>query len=153
MNFLKENDRIRKVILPEGIRRIGRNAFENCTALEKVVLPDSIEEIGFGAFRGCGCLKEIRIPAGLKQLSSDTFKNCIALKEMTLPASLETVDGSPFSGCNALETVTVLGKDTRFEKGYIMGDLVFDNCSALKVVYTPKPDALPLKYRVLAEKT
>ena len=153
MNFLKENDWIRKVILPEGIRRIGRNAFENCTALEKVVLPDSIEEIGFGAFRGCGCLKEIRIPAGLKKLSSDTFKNCIALKEMTLPASLETVDGSPFSGCNALETVTVLGKDTRFEKGYIMGDLVFDNCSALKVVYTPKPDALPLKYRVLAEKT
>ena len=44
---------IRTVIIPEGITRIGNNAFDGCIALDNVTLPKSIEQIERNAFAGC----------------------------------------------------------------------------------------------------
>ena len=44
---------IRTLTVPEGITRIGNNAFDGCTALMNVTLPNSIEQIEKDAFAGC----------------------------------------------------------------------------------------------------
>ena len=44
---------IRTVTIPEGIIRIGNNAFQGCTALWEVTIPQSIEYIGRDAFVDC----------------------------------------------------------------------------------------------------
>lgn len=47
-----------EVELPEGVKAISANAFENCQRLEKVVFPSTLESIGEEAFVNCSSLKE-----------------------------------------------------------------------------------------------
>ena len=44
---------IYSVTIPEGITRIGNNAFQGCTALCDVTIPQSVEYIGRDAFADC----------------------------------------------------------------------------------------------------
>lgn len=46
------NERLTRVVLPEGIREICDYAFFMCRNLEEVVLPDTIESIGLASFAG-----------------------------------------------------------------------------------------------------
>ena len=48
-----------KVLLPEGLKYIGEEAFYNCSALDSIVLPASVIEIGYSAFGGCIGLKDV----------------------------------------------------------------------------------------------
>ncbi|MBQ9700481.1 MAG: S8 family serine peptidase, partial [Lachnospiraceae bacterium] len=50
---------VTKVIIPEGVEKIGAYAFANLTALEEVVLPSPLESIDYGAFYGCTSLEKI----------------------------------------------------------------------------------------------
>lgn len=42
--------RISSIVLPEGLRRIGNNAFSACTHVKTVILPDSVREFGSRTF-------------------------------------------------------------------------------------------------------
>ena len=44
---------IKKVVLNEGLEKIGASAFKNCSALETVIIPESVTVIGDEAFYGC----------------------------------------------------------------------------------------------------
>ena len=50
---------LRKVVLPQGVKRIGRQAFFNCKNLQEVVLPSAVEIIEDGAFNGCTALRKL----------------------------------------------------------------------------------------------
>ena len=50
---------LRKVVLPNGVKRIGRQAFFNCKNLEEITLPSSVESIEDGAFNGCSALRKL----------------------------------------------------------------------------------------------
>ena len=54
---------ITKVILPEGVEKIGAYAFANLTGLEEIVLPSTLEAIEYGAFVGCNRLASIVVSA------------------------------------------------------------------------------------------
>ena len=41
---------ISEVILPDGLKTVGRNAFQYCNALTKLVIPQSVESISGNAF-------------------------------------------------------------------------------------------------------
>lgn len=49
--------KIKTVIIGEGVKSIGDNAFYCCTALEKMELPSSLTLIGKSAFRKCKSLE------------------------------------------------------------------------------------------------
>lgn len=49
----KCKDRISKIVIEEGIREIGVNAFRDCKELRCVILPDSLERIHAYAFWNC----------------------------------------------------------------------------------------------------
>ena len=67
------NDRrcVRKVVLPEGLREIGKKAFYEC-ALDEINLPSTLEKIGEKAFSYAERLKKISIPKGC-QIGKDAF--------------------------------------------------------------------------------
>ena len=44
--------------IPDGVKYISENAFEDCTNLTSVKIPDSVERIGARAFRHCTSLRE-----------------------------------------------------------------------------------------------
>ena len=55
------------------LRKIGKNAFADCIALESVLLTDTVLEIGEGAFSGCTSLAEITLPALLESVGVGAF--------------------------------------------------------------------------------
>ncbi len=55
------DSKIRKIILPEGLKEIKDHAFI-CAETASLSVPDSVENVGTNAFWGCNSLKEIRFP-------------------------------------------------------------------------------------------
>nr|WP_296665012.1 MULTISPECIES: leucine-rich repeat protein [unclassified Treponema] len=78
------------ITLPNSIKSIGNNAFEN-NKFECIVIPNSVETI-----------------------KTSAFKDCINLTEITLPANLTFIDASAFAG-TALKTVNYKGTQTQWE--------------------------------------
>lgn len=78
--------KIKTITLPDSIKSIGHQAFQDCIALESINLPASLEEIGVSVFSGCSNLKEIIIPDSLTSLPFDpgisgsgAFNGCSSL--------------------------------------------------------------------------
>lgn len=61
--------------LPEGLTRIGGEAFEDCQ-MSRLVFPESLESIGSGAFINCEHLVSVTIPAGVTNIEYASFDNC-----------------------------------------------------------------------------
>lgn len=78
------------------IVEIAPRAFEDCTKLKRLVIPDTIRRIGFSAFEGCTELYSINIPEGLKRIESAVFKDCESLGNITIPDTVEEICGSAF---------------------------------------------------------
>lgn len=68
-------DDIVEVELPEGVKSISANAFENCQRLEKVVFPSTLESIGEEAFVNCGSLKEADYGKNVR-ITPTSFAGC-----------------------------------------------------------------------------
>lgn len=127
---------IQKVVVGEGITRIGQYCLYNCTALTDVTLPSTLEEIGglgtmttsYGAFQGCTALTTIRLNEGLKKIENCAFKDCTSLKTITFPSTLSELGYGAFAECTKLSSVSFGGglKET--------GNNSFYNCTQLKTV-------------------
>ena len=83
-------DQIRRLIIDEGVTRIGDSAFLNCGKLADVTLPESLAEIGEDSFIGCGKLITMNLPAGIREITGTSFSE--ATERFVLPR-LKTVTG------------------------------------------------------------
>ena len=122
--------RLRNIILPEGVTRIGKDAFEYAVNLQSVelpstiraideaafyscinldlnpcILPDSLLTIGDKAFFGCKKISEVVLPHGLRKIGEWVF-NGTMLKSINLPESLEEIGTFAFLGVY-LEEVSI----------------------------------------------
>ena len=83
---------IRKIILPEGIRKIGIGAFA-LSKIKEINIPSTVREIGSSAFaydRWLDC--PISIPEGVEEISSQTFIDCYNLSTApSLPTTLKKI--------------------------------------------------------------
>ena len=144
---------ITKVILPEGIKKIGAYAFANLTGLEEIVLPSTMEAIEYGAFFGCSSLKKISFSSenNLKIINQHAFENCDLEKTVDLSAacvisnyafagnqdleeiitgdSLLSIGEYAFAGCKSLKTVTITASKVKY------GPYAFTDCEALTSFY------------------
>ena len=59
------------------LKKIGVDAFYNCSALKSICLPDSLESVGVHAFYGSG-LQEVHIPEAGVAAAENTFDGCPA---------------------------------------------------------------------------
>ena len=81
--FIGDNT-IKKVIIPEGVKKINQYAFANLTALEEVVLPSTLEAIEYGAFYGCTSLKTVKGIENVMLINQEAFANCDLRGELKL---------------------------------------------------------------------
>lgn len=103
--FEMERDKIKNVIIEEGIVEIGEDAFARNTVpssqdgylFEKVEIAGSVIRIGAGAFIYCEELNEVVFKEGTKYISAAAFYGCNQLKTVKLPESIVTVGRECFA--------------------------------------------------------
>lgn len=105
------------VIVPKTVRIIGSLAFTRRAKLKKVQLPDGLERIGRDAFSDCDALEEVVIPASVKTISPYAFGGCESLKKVTLLGEVQSLSRTAFSDCFNLYTILVpQGKEKEYRK-------------------------------------
>lgn len=123
---------IESVFISDGCSIIEREAFAWCKNLTKVFLPDSIINIEGkcwdteGAFAHCG-LVEVTIPKKLAIING-IFRFCENLKKIIIPNSVAEISSEAFEGCRNLEKIELP------ENVKNIGHSVFKNCCSLNTI-------------------
>ena len=92
-------EKIKTVVVEDGVSTIGGCAFASCTNLTGVSLPGSLVSIGHKAFMSCGNLMSVDLSEGLRTIDSGAFYDCGSLTGIDLPDSLTSIGDSAFYGC------------------------------------------------------
>ncbi len=113
-----------------SVRRIGYQAFADCTNLTSVVLPDSVKNIENEAFKNCSSLESVVLPNGLTEIERYTFYGCSSLSTITIPDTVDAIGEYAFYGCSSLEEITIPSSVKS------VGMCAFNLCSGLERVNT-----------------
>ena len=113
--------KLKRVVLPKGLKELKKSLFSGCSALEAISIPDSVKTLGEGVFSGCAALKEVKIPGEVTVIPKNAFSGCAALESVSIPASVTAIKEAAFDGCTALKNVTFLGKDDEWSQVAIEG--------------------------------
>ncbi len=149
-----KSDQIRKVIIEDGVTRIGSCAFWKCGVLSAeisssvteignhafressiiaAVIPSNVKTIGDSAFRGCKNLSEVTISEGVETIEQNAFSACTSLTSIALPASIGEVGAAAFFQCQALISATFAPGSKQVK----LGDNIFTQCYYLMGVTLP----------------
>ena len=77
--WYNQRDKIKKVIIENGVTSIGDYAFLDCSGLTSITIPNSVTSIKISAFMGCSALKLIIVEKGNK--TYDSRNDCNAIIE------------------------------------------------------------------------
>ena len=132
--------KIDRLVVPETVTLISRNAFWNCRGVKNIVITKNVNHIGYNPFAGCRDLllesKSSLFTAkdgiiynnDLTQILCVTSKS--AGKKFCAPDSAVYIGRSAFSGCEDLRQIQ-LNNVTYIDKS------AFTNCRALEEIYIP----------------
>lgn len=98
--------KVRSVIISEGIKSIGDEAFFYCTELSNVSLPSTLESAGTGMFRACTNLKNVYMH-GNGALGKYMFYGCTNLVLVEMPSKVYCIPEGAFSYCSSLRSVVL----------------------------------------------
>lgn len=120
-----KNLKITKIVIPEGVVKVGLVSNEN---LISVTLPSTLKSIS--GFNGCKALTSVNLPESLTEMDNEFFRNCEALTSIELPAGLKKIGNAAFSGSGLTsfpsswpKGITVIPENA-FSATKITGDLV-----------------------------
>ncbi len=132
----KNNQIIKKVILPEGLETIDANTFNNCSNLEECVLTStSIKKLPNNLFLSCGNLKKLKISlSGLTEIGENVFNGCRSLETINLPNTIETIGDAAFTNSGLVSFSFP-------SKLKLIGAHAFEDCNKLKNV-SPIPEGV-----------
>jgi len=117
---------------------LGESIFEGCVALTSVELPESFTTISARMFYGCSSLTTIDL-SSMTSIGEYAFSDCSSLTVIVLLPTIEEIDAGAFSDCISLETVTIPNRqrDEGVYRDAVLGDGIFDGCTALRFVELP----------------
>lgn len=116
-------DKIKKVIIKEGITEISYSVFEMCYNLTSVELPEGMTSIGNMAFYECYNLSDINFPESMTSLGDEAFYSCSSLSNLQIPAKLTNIGKYTFNGCSKLDSIEVAKENSVYDSR--------DNCNAI----------------------
>ena len=152
-----------KLVIPEGVTKIGNNAFYNCTDITSITIPKTVNFIGDNAFFNTGYYNDFAnwdnglLYIGTNLVAVDNEKladECRLFTKTTLIASrvfngstvtsvdmadnVEYINDYAFIKCSELETVNLS------DNLKVIGKSAFHSCAKLKTIEIPESvTALP----------
>jgi len=134
---------IEKVVISEGIERIGNGAFKDIEALKVIVLPETLQSIGSENTRGyicsplnnrpsiegafeCTGINSVTIPEYISFIGKSTFKFCKTLESVRFPKNIDMISDQMFCHCESLRDVSFP------EKLKEIGSMAFYQCNRLE---------------------
>lgn len=121
---------LKAVKLSSSLSAIGGRIFHYCESLEEITIPESVTTIEKSAFFGSG-LKSIYIPDTVKEIQEFAFNACSSLSKVRLPSTLKILPAGIFDSCHSLESVEL-------PNGIIeIGDYAFCKCPSLASLTIP----------------
>ena len=78
---------LKKIVLPQGIKAIRRNAFARAYNLTEINIPEGVESIDFVAFAICTSLEELKLPASLSTVGKQAFADMKSMKRFYVAAN------------------------------------------------------------------
>ena len=123
---------VRRLVIPDDVRVIGREAFAGTAGLEEVVIPNHVTRIEQRAFVFCPDLKNVIIGDGVTDIGMGAFESCESLVGVRLPFWLTMIADSMFTGCLSLAAVEIPDGVS------FIGNYAFGKCSALRSVRLPE---------------
>ena len=127
----KNNENLKEVIIPEGVIEIGDDAFLECTYLKKITLPDGLTVIGKRAFEEDRSLSDIEIPESVTNIGEDALMGT-NITDIVLPDGLKEIEAGLFSMCDSLEKLKLPANLKSIGEG------AFWWCSRLKEIELPE---------------
>lgn len=152
-------DAVTKVIIEDGVTKIGSSAFSNCrnlteaviaesvtyidhcafdfdTKLASVNIPDNVTYIGDTAFGFCA-FESIVLPDSLNALGWGAFYMCTELQNINIPASVDFLPEDTFDYCRSLISINV-DEDNKNYKS--VDGILFNKEETELLIYPPNRD-------------
>ena len=126
-------EKIKKVVIKNGMLNIGNNAFERYENLTSVTIPESVKIIGNSAFDYCTSLTSITIPKSVTSIGIRAFYNCSSLTSITIPKSVTSIGLFAFGECTSLTSITVENGNTIYDSRNNCNAVIETNSSTLIV--------------------
>ena len=146
--------KLRKMTLPDGLYRIGQEAFSKLSLLTEINIPDSVRSVGYGAFSGTGyknysdgglyvgnwlvavqkvAMESFTVREGTVGVADGRDSSLFptkaqAVTQLTLPSSLKYIGARSFA---RLRNITDLKLPSEL---HTLGEGAFEGCVSLKTV-------------------
>ena len=103
-------------ILDFDVVEIADSACLGNTGIKSVNLTgySKLRRVGKSAFNGCTALSSVALNSSLLKIGSYAFRNCRALTSINLPASVEECSAYFVDGCSNLQTISVNGNNSYY---------------------------------------
>ena len=126
-------DIIIKVVLPNTIKCIERDAFRECKRIKELILSPELNHIEVGAFAGCESLEHLVLPDNLQYIGRGAFERCASLVELKLPNNLKSIGNGAFTNCINLEKIILPDQFTHI-KDVFFYEPIFKGCKKIEIV-------------------
>jgi hypothetical protein len=121
--------RLTAIVIPNGVTEIGDNAFSGCYALTSITIPDSVTFLGNYVFTGAG-IETVTLGKGITIIPWGTFGRC-KFTSLIIPEGVTEIGGIAFQENISLISVTL---PSTIEK---ISERAFENCGVLTTVIIP----------------
>ena len=95
-----------EIVIPEGVRRIGSQAFAGFVPVRSLSLPSTLEKIGRECFVDCIRLESVSLPPSVGTVPPAAFQGCLVLRSASAPGA-RTVASFAFAQCPDLADVQI----------------------------------------------
>ena len=120
-NVFKECSYLENIALPQNLKLIGADAFED-SGLKSITLPENIKFDGGAHFRDCKSLTTADLSKiNVEYLPSSMFQGCTSLSNVILPQSLISIISNCFYNCGSLINITIPENVTSIEGNVFYG--------------------------------